>query len=149
MSDPHDLERFVAAQATTYDTALRELRAGAKTSHWMWFIFPQVAGLGHSAMSRRYAISSRVEAEAFLAHPTLGVRLRECAAALLAHPTRSARDILGEPDDLKLRSSATLFAAVGGPGVFTDLLERFFDGVTDATTLERLRATDGPAGDHR
>ncbi len=144
MTYPHDLERFMAAQATTYDTALRELRAGAKTSHWMWFIFPQIAGLGQSSMSRRYAISSRAEAQAYLAHPTLGVRLRECAAALLAHPTRSAREILGEPDDLKLRSSATLFAAVEGPGVFTALLERFFDGTPDAATLERLRTTDGP-----
>ncbi len=145
MTDPHNLERFLVAQAPTYDAALRELRAGTKRSHWMWFIFPQIAGLGQSVMSRQYAVSSREEAQAYLAHPTLGARLRECAAELLAHPTRSAQEILGEPDDLKLRSSATLFAAVEGPGVFADVLERFFDGVPDASTLERLRANDGPS----
>lgn len=143
MTDPHDLARFLSAQAPTFDTALSELRAGSKESHWMWFIFPQMAGLGQSAMSRRYAIASRAEAEAYLAHPTLGPRLRACATALLAHSERSARQILGEPDDFKLRSSATLFAAVDGPGVFTELLARFFDGVGDHATLERLRATDG------
>lgn len=144
MSDVHDLARFVDAQATAYDTALEELRAGKKTTHWMWFIFPQVVGLGHSAMSRRYAIRSRAEATAYLAHPVLGPRLRACAAALLAHPRRSAREMLGAPDDMKLRSAATLFAAVEGSGVFTDLLVRFFDGTRDEATLDFLRATEGP-----
>ncbi len=145
MTDSHDLARFVDAQATTYDAALRELQAGRKTSHWMWFVFPQIAGLGQSATSRRYAIRTRDEAEAYLAHPTLGPRLHACARALLTHPTQSARALLGEPDDLKLRSSATLFAAVEGPGVFTELLQRFFDGVPDDATLALLRAADGPA----
>lgn len=109
----------------------------------MWFIFPQFAGLGQSSMSRRYAIRTRAEAEAYLAHPVLGARLRACAGALLAHPTGTAREILGEPDDLKLRSSATLFAAVDGPGVFADLLERFFDGTPDAATMALLGGSAG------
>jgi len=141
MTDSYDLARFLDAQGTHYDAALRELRAGRKTSHWMWFIFPQIAGLGHSSMSRRYAIRSRAEAEAYLAHPVLGARLRTCAGALLAHATGTAREILGDPDDLKLRSSATLFAAVEGPGVFADLLGRFFDGKPDAATLALLEAS--------
>lgn len=141
MTDPYDLARFLDAQAGSYDTALRELVTGRKRSHWMWFIFPQVAGLGQSSMSRRYAIRMRAEAEAYLAHPVLGARLRACAGALLAHPTATAREILGEPDDLKLRSSATLFAAVDGPGVFADLLERFFDGTPDAATMALLGAS--------
>lgn len=140
MTDSHDLARFVSAQATTYAAALRELRAGRKTSHWMWFVFPQIAGLGQSVTSRRYALRTRAEAAAYLAHPVLGPRLRECARALLTHPTESAREILGEPDDLKLRSSATLFAAVEGAGVFTELLQRFFEGVPDEATLALLRA---------
>ncbi|MES2523040.1 MAG: DUF1810 domain-containing protein [Gemmatimonadota bacterium] len=143
MTDSFDLARFVDAQAAHYGTALGELKAGAKVSHWMWFIFPQIAGLGHSAMSKRYAIRSRAEAVAYLAHPELGPRLRECAQALLAHHSRSARDILGAPDDAKLRSSATLFAAVEGPGVFTQLLDHYFGGAHDEASLALLR-DEGP-----
>ncbi|MGE0362826.1 MAG: DUF1810 domain-containing protein [Vicinamibacterales bacterium] len=143
MADPYNLARFVEAQAMTYDRALRELRQGAKTSHWMWFIFPQVAGLGSSEMSRRYAISSSAEAAAYLAHPILGPRLRECAVALLAHAHRSAREILGEPDDAKLRSSATLFAKVEGDGPFAQVLAHFFAGARDEATIQLLRAADG------
>jgi len=138
--DPHDLERFVAAQDSggTYERALRELRAGRKTSHWMWFVFPQVAGLGHSPMARQYAISSLEEARAYLAHPVLGARLRECAEALLAAQDRSAREILGDVDALKLRSSMTLFArAAPDDLLFETVLDRFYDGERDEAT-ERL-----------
>lgn len=141
LAGPFDLARFVDAQAATYDTALGELVAGAKQSHWMWFIFPQLAGLGQSAMSHRYALRNRAEAAAYLAHPLLGPRLRACAEALLQHPHASARDILGTPDDLKLRSSATLFAEVEGAGVFTALLDRFFEGVRDEATLALLNGS--------
>ena len=111
----------------------------------MWYIFPQFAGLGTSERSRRYAIKSHAEAVAYLAHPVLGPRLRECALALLQHRERSAREILGEPDDLKLWSSATLFADVDGEGVFARLLEQFFDGEVDRTSLELMRAAERPA----
>lgn len=143
MTESVDLARFLDAQATTYDAALRELEAGAKASHWMWFVFPQLAGLGHSAMARRYAIRSRAEAAAYLAHPVLGPRLRACAEALLRHHGRSAREIMGTPDDLKLHSSATLFAEIDGPGVFTELLVRFFGGRPDERSLALLRVADG------
>lgn len=134
--DPHNLQRFVDAQADTYDTALAELRDGRKRTHWMWFIFPQFAGLGTSEISQHYAIDSRAEAAAYLVHPLLGPRLTAAAEALLAATTTSAREILGTPDDLKLRSSATLFAAVSPNGsVFHRLLEKFFDGQPDATTV--------------
>ena len=145
MQDPFDLARFVDAQDADYRRALEELRSGRKRSHWMWYIFPQFAGLGTSEWSRRYAIKSRAEAVAYLAHPVLGPRLRECALALLQHRERSAREILGEPDDLKLWSSATLFADVDGEGVFTRLLEQFFEGDVDRTSLELMRAAEGPA----
>jgi uncharacterized protein (DUF1810 family) len=129
------MERFVAAQDEIYDRALAEIVAGSKRSHWMWFIFPQIAGLGSSATARRYAIADLAEARAYLAHPVLGPRLRECAAALLAHE-RSAAEIFGYPDDLKLRSSMTLFArAAADPAVFEQVLERFYDG-PDEKTLE-------------
>src|SRR6478672_1914351 len=110
--DPYDLQRFVAAQDTggTYQQALAELKAGRKTSHWMWFVFPQIAGLGRSATAQHYAISSLAEAQAYLAHPVLGPRLRQSAAALLSHPGRSADQILGSIDAMKLRSSLTLFS---------------------------------------
>jgi uncharacterized protein (DUF1810 family) len=115
--DPHDLNRFVQAQAGVYEQALAEVRAGRKRSHWMWFVFPQVDGLGSSSMARRYAIRSRAEAEAYLAHPVLGPRLVECAEAAAAVPgPASALDVFGSPDDLKLRSSATLFACVSPRG---------------------------------
>ncbi|MEV4704497.1 DUF1810 domain-containing protein [Actinoplanes sp. NPDC049316] len=136
-----DLERFVQAQDTTYDRALAELRAGQKRSHWMWFVFPQIAGLGSSPTAQRYAIRDLAEARAYLAHPVLGPRLTECAEALLAVEGRSAAQILGHPDDLKLRSSMTLFAEAAGegqPGVFRQVLDRYYDGEPDPATLQRL-----------
>ena len=136
MGPAFDLDRFVDAQAEIYDAALAELHAGRKRSHWMWFIFPQCHGLGSSDMSVHYAISSLDEARAYVAHPILGPRLVQCAEALLAHEGMSARDMLGTPDDLKLRSSATLFALVAGEdSVFQQLLARFFNGRADASTL--------------
>ena len=135
-----DLDRFVHAQESTYSRALAELQAGRKQSHWMWFIFPQLRGLGTSEMAHAYGIADASEARAYLAHPILGPRLEACAEALLAHAPRSARDILGPPDDLKLRSCATLFAAVAPERtVFQRLLDAFFDGRPDERTLEMLR----------
>jgi uncharacterized protein (DUF1810 family) len=144
IADPWRMSRFVEAQSDTYARALAELRAGRKRSHWMWFVFPQVAGLGFSSMSVRYAISGRAEARAYLAHPVLGPRLRECADALLAFDgARPATQIFGHPDDLKLRSSATLFAQVSPPGsVFHRLLERYFGGRADDATLALLQNDD-------
>ena len=140
--EPYRLQRFVTAQDTdsTYERARAELLAGRKTSHWMWFVFPQVAGLGQSEMSRRYAITSLDEARAYLDHPVLGPRLRECAAALLSHSGKSASEILGEIDAVKLRSSMTLFARAANPqdaAVFEQVLARYFDGEDDPAT-ERL-----------
>ncbi len=112
MDNDFDLERFVRAQAPVYATVVRELRAGHKQSHWMWFIFPQLAGLGHSEMAQRYAIANSDEAAAYLAHPLLGARLRECASIVAALDTDSAGEVFGHPDDLKFRSSMTLFADV-------------------------------------
>jgi uncharacterized protein (DUF1810 family) len=133
-----DLDRFVSAQAGVYADALAELKAGRKRTHWMWFIFPQIAGLGFSPAAQRYAIASLDEARAYLAHPVLGPRLRECAQTLLAVDGMSAREILGYPDDLKLRSSMTLFArAADDPDVFEAVLDRYYDG-PDPRTLERL-----------
>jgi uncharacterized protein (DUF1810 family) len=140
--DRHGLQRFLDAQDAggTYERALGELRAGRKTSHWMWFVFPQIAGLGHSAMSREYAISSLAEAKAYLAHPVLGPRLRECSRALLEHGDSSALEILGEIDAVKLRSSMTLFArAAPEKPVFREVLDRFYGGAIDEAT-ERLLA---------
>lgn len=138
-TDSFDLQRFVAAQAPVYDRVLDELRAGRKRTHWMWFIFPQIEGLGFSATSRRYAIRSRAEAAAYLQHSLLGARLAECAALLLGVQGRSALDILGAPDDLKLCSSMTLFAAVSPPGsVFARVLMHYFQGQGDPRTLSRL-----------
>ena len=130
-----DLERFVAAQGHAYAGALRELRAGRKTGHWIWFVFPQLAGLGRSAMSQQYAIRSLDEATAYLAHPVLGPRLHECAEALLAVTGRSADEILGGIDAVKVRSSMTLFhrAAPADP-LFLAVLDRFYDGRPDAAT---------------
>jgi uncharacterized protein (DUF1810 family) len=142
-SDDFDLARFVAAQAQDHAVALRELRAGAKRSHWMWYVFPQVAGLGTSAMAERYAIRSRREAAAYLGHPVLGPRLRTCTEALLQLSGRSARQVMGSPDDLKLRSSLTLFAALSPAGsVFHQALDRYFDGAQDQRTLDYLAAHD-------
>jgi uncharacterized protein (DUF1810 family) len=136
--DPFDLDRFVEAQNRTYPTVLNELRAGAKRSHWIWFIFPQLQGLGHSATAQRYGISSLAEATAYLDHPVLGPRLRECAALLAATEGRSAREILGYPDDLKVRSSMTLFARAGSDDVFRRVLDAFYDGQEDPATLALL-----------
>ncbi|GAB1640928.1 DUF1810 domain-containing protein [Krasilnikovia sp. MM14-A1259] len=135
----HDLARFTEAQRDVYDRALVELRAGDKRSHWMWFVFPQLAGLGHSPTARRYAIGSLDEARAYLADPVLGRRLAECARALLAVEGRSATQILGSPDDLKLRSSMTLFArAADDPALFQAVLDRFYDGLPDQRTVDLL-----------
>lgn len=137
--DPFDLQRFMAAQAPVFEAVLRELRDGRKTSHWMWFVFPQIAGLGFSAMALRYALVSPDEARAYLDHPVLGPRLRQCVATLLDVPGRSAHEIFGSPDDMKLRSSLTLFAAAApDEPLFAQALERFFDGVPDPATLGRL-----------
>ena len=135
----YELDRFVVAQEGAFAEALDELRRGRKTGHWIWFIFPQIAGLGYSDMSRRFAITSLDEARAYLAHPVLGARLREAAAALLATTGQMAEDILGPIDAVKVRSSMTLFhrAAPDEP-VFLDVLERFYGGVPDAATDARL-----------
>ena len=139
MTDPFQLARFVDAQQDSYERALTELRGGRKTDHWMWFVFPQIAGLGRSGMAQRYAISSLDEARAYLDHPVLGPRLAECAAAVAAHTGSTAVRILGDIDAVKLRSSMTLFqrAAPDEP-VFGEVLERFFDGKADEETLRRL-----------
>ena len=143
MDDPYNLERFVAAQDAdgTYQSALDELRAGRKTSHWMWFVFPQIAGLGQSPTSRRYAISSLAEAAAYLEHPVLGPRLREAAQILASLKGRGADQIFGGVDAMKLRSSMTLFdrAAPEEP-LFAEVLTRYFDGIPDHATDARLRA---------
>jgi uncharacterized protein (DUF1810 family) len=133
------LERFVEAQDSGFDGVLAELRDGRKTSHWIWFIFPQVAGLGHSSASQLYAIASLDEARAYLAHPVLGARLRECAGILLTSKDRTAVEILGDTDAMKLRSCMTLFqrAAPDEP-IFGQVLDRFYDGVGDALTNARL-----------
>ena len=132
---PFDLERFVSAQEGVYEGALRELRAGRKSGHWIWFIFPQLAGLGRSEMSRFYGIESLDEARAYLEHPLLGARLRECAGAVLGTSGRTADEILGPLDAMKVRSSMTLFhrAAPDEP-LFAEVLERFYAGVTDDAT---------------
>lgn len=145
--DPFDLARFVEAQEPDYARALDELRRGRKVSHWMWYVFPQAFGLGSSAMSERYAIRSTGEARAYLAHPVLGARLRACAAAVLANSGRSAHDIFGTPDDLKLRSSATLFAAVSPPdSVFQQIIDRYFGGQADPRTVHWLSSASRPGG---
>ncbi len=134
--DPHDLNRFVQAQAGDYERALAEIRSGRKRSHWMWYIFPQFDGLGFSPTSKRYAIKSIAEAKAYLAHPVLGLRLRECAEAALGVEGRSALEIFGSPDDMKLRSCATLFASVSPAGsVFHRLLDKYYQGEKDSQTL--------------
>ena len=132
------LQRFIEAQQGVYDRALAELRAGAKRSHWMWFVFPQLKGLGRSATAQHYGIASRAEAEAFWRHPLLGARLRECTERVLAVEGRSALQIFGPPDDLKFRSCMTLFAQVTGEPVFRKALDRFFAGNTDEQTLRLL-----------
>jgi uncharacterized protein (DUF1810 family) len=137
--DPFNLHRFVDAQAPVYERVLAELKNGRKQSHWMWFIFPQIAGLGHSQMAQRYAISSLREAEAYLKHAILGPRLLECTNLLLQVEDKSARAILGSPDDMKFRSCMTLFAhAAPEEQVFRAAIDRYFDGNEDQSTVERL-----------
>jgi uncharacterized protein (DUF1810 family) len=137
--DPHNLNRFVRAQEDDYTIALSELKKGEKRSHWMWYIFPQIDGLAFSSTSKHYAIKSLGEAKAYLDHALLGPRLLECAAAVMSIEGRSAREIFGSPDDLKLRSCATLFASVLPPGsVFDRLLEKYYQGRRDSRTLELL-----------
>ena len=141
---PFDVHRFIEAQESVYAVALAELRAGWKQTHWIWFVFPQVAGLGESNMSRYFAIPGRGAAACYLGHRVLGGRLRECAAALMGVEGRSASAILGHLDAEKLRSSMTLFAAVAEPGsVFVRVLGKYFAGATDAETLRRLGARKG------
>jgi uncharacterized protein (DUF1810 family) len=141
MDDSHDLDRFVKAQISSYKDALAELRAGRKRSHWMWYIFPQFAGLGVSSTSQKYAIKSTDEARAYLAHPVLGPRLAECCDAVLAIEGRTAYEIMGTPDDLKLRSCATLFGRVAPAGsVYERVLERYFQGAPDEATLRMIAA---------
>jgi uncharacterized protein (DUF1810 family) len=145
MPDPFELERFVAAQEQggTYDAAVAELRAGRKRSHWMWFVFPQIAGLGQSPISQRYAISSLGEARAYLAHPVLGPRLIECTSIVAGLRGSTAQDIFGGIDALKLRSSMTLFArADPGNPVFREVLDAYYGGAPDAMT-ERLIESSG------
>ena len=138
MDDPHHLARFVDAQADSYAAALAELRRGRKQSHWMWWVFPQLAGLGRSATAQHYAIASAAEARAYLAHPLLGERLRAATAAAVAAPG-SAEQVFGGIDAIKLRSSLTLFAAVGDdPAPFQAGLDRFFGGAPDPATLDLL-----------
>ena len=139
MPDTYDLQRFVDAQAPVYERVCAELRNGRKASHWMWFVFPQIKGLGHSAMADRYAITSRQEAEAYARHAVLGPRLRECTGLVNAVEHRSIGQILGTPDDLKFRSSMTLFAqACKDNQPFMDAINKYFDGKFDSLTLDRL-----------
>lgn len=137
--DPHNLKRFLEAQAGVYEQVLGELRAGRKRSHWIWFIFPQIAGLGHSPTAQRYAIRSLSEAEAYMQHPVLGARLRECTAVVNHTEGSSIHQIFGSPDDLKFRSSMTLFAqAANDNELFLAALKKYFSGEPDALTLERI-----------
>jgi uncharacterized protein (DUF1810 family) len=139
MQDPYDLQRFVAAQEPIFEQVCAELRRGCKTTHWMWFVFPQVEGLGHSAMAQRYAIRSRAEAVAYLLHPLLGERLRTCTQLVNAVEGRTIEQIFGSPDDLKFHSSMTLFAWVGSDGaIFNEAVQKYFGGRLDRRTLELL-----------
>ncbi|GAA0565292.1 DUF1810 domain-containing protein [Rhizomicrobium electricum] len=133
-----DLQRFVDAQARVIDHVRAELKAGTKKSHWMWFIFPQVKGLGHSETARRYAIHSLDEAHAYLAHPVLGPRLRECTRLVLAANKKAVGEIFGSPDDLKFRSSMTLFARATSEPLFRQALDKYFAGEEDPETVKRL-----------
>lgn len=143
MSDPYDLDRFVAAQDGSYETALAEIRRGAKRSHWMWYVFPQIAGLGRSAMAQRYAIASLAEAQAYLDHPLLGARLRESVSALQDLTSGTAESVFGEIDATKLRSSLTLFEAAGAGPLFAAALDRWFGGTRDPATLAVLEKQAG------
>lgn len=134
----HDLNRFISAQERSYDAALREIKAGRKRTHWMWYIFPQIAGLGFSSTAQFYAISSMQEAKDYYAHPVLGKRLVEISEALLALDTSDAGAVMGYPDDLKLRSSMTLFFEATGDAVFQRVLDKFYSGKPDSKTLSIL-----------
>lgn len=141
MTDTYDLQRFVDAQDPVYARVLSELGAGQKQSHWMWFVFPQIAGLGHSAMAQKYAISSRDEAAAYLSHKVLGPRLRECMRLVISVPGKSIESILGQPDNVKFLSSMTLFAqATGENEEFVEAVRKYFDGHFDQATIDRLHA---------
>jgi uncharacterized protein (DUF1810 family) len=142
MTDPFDLDRFVQAQELVYSRVVAELSDGRKQSHWMWFIFPQVTGLGFSAMSQRYAITSREEAEAYIAHPVLGPHLIECTGLVLAVKDRTINAILGAPDDAKFRSSMTLFAAVSDKPIFVEAIAKYFADGRDPATLDILARLD-------
>jgi len=140
VSYQYDFDRFTSAQNPVYETVLGELRAGRKSSHWMWFIFPQIAGLGRSQKSMFYAMSDRAEAAAYLAHPVLGPRLAECTQLAIAHAAKGAQSLFGQPDDLKFQSSISLFSRVkGADPVFHRAIDAFFGGVADTNTLEILR----------
>lgn len=134
-----DLDRFTSAQQAVYESVRAELRNGRKRTHWIWFIFPQVDGLGHSSTAQRYAIKSRDEAVAYLATPLLAVRLVECTKLVLAVPEKPAHDIFGSPDDMKFRSSMTLFEAVGGGNLYRQAIDRFYGGEPDPATLAILK----------
>jgi len=139
VNDPYDLQRFVKAQDPVYEQVCAELRNGRKESHWMWFIFPQLRGLGHSQTAVKFGIASREEAEAYLQHPVLGPRLKECSRLVTLVEGRSINQILGSPDDLKFRSSMSLFASVTPDNhIFTAALQKYFGGALDRLTLERL-----------
>ena len=138
MTDPFDLQRFLDAQSSVYPIVLDELRRGRKQSHWMWFIFPQLAGLGHSAMAQRFAIASRAEAVAYLGHGVLGYRLRECTALVNGIEDRTILEILGSPDNLKFNSSMTLFGAVSSDPKFAVAITKFYGGKRDQRTLDLL-----------
>ena len=138
-NDPYGLQRFVDAQSQCFEQTCRELSEGRKQSHWMWFIFPQLKGLGHSAMANRYSISSRQEAEAYLRSPILGPRLRHCTQLVMLAEGRSIEQIFAAPDDLKFRSSMTLFASTAGENkIFKDALQKYFAGKPDPLTIDRL-----------
>ena len=138
MTDPFDLQRFLDAQAPIYARVVAELRRAQKQTHWMWFVFPQLAGLGHSAMAQRFAIASREEAVAYLGHGVLGPRLRECTALVTAVEGRAAREILGSPDDVKFQSSMTLFGAVSSDPEFSAAIAKFYGGKRDQRTLDLM-----------
>jgi uncharacterized protein (DUF1810 family) len=138
MTDTFDLQRFVDAQGPVYSRVMTELREGRKRSHWIWFVFPQLSGLGYSAMAQRFAITSGEEAAAYLAHPILGPRLRECTTLIIAIKGRTIREILGSPDDLKFCSSMTLFGAVSGDPEFEQAIAKYYGGAQDQKTLDLL-----------
>ena len=146
MTDDSALCRFTTAQADSYEAALAEIRRGAKRTHWMWFVFPQIAGLGRSETARHFAIRSLDEARAYLVHPVLGPRLRECVGALQDLAGTTAESVFGDIDAVKLRSSLTLFSEAGGGALFQAALDRWFDGVPDPATLALLAGHEGAGG---